>query len=340
MLKGLERAIELDRMPLPPKLTHSFKVIASRVPPDATRDLVLRAVCDGDPTAQLELASLGIWALTQAARYGDGGGGESWIQQFVEIEYASKRADSLLSAGDFAGAADALAADATLRCYLTDLALARLAGASDLVDALPCRIAGICEMLLSNVARVDIESRQQRASDDSFAWLLTGKLNEPAMPGRQLTKRTVKHLGPGTLEGLLSRASTLPDRDEVNLSTLKRWNCGRDFPSRRKFGNLVKPILSLHSSRQSDGPDLVRYGYDYWAARRLHKTLELVRKCAALPLTGERPTGLLSLLGGNSPESWARARYVHWLEIWTETRRQGSATWAGAAPHTACVRVT
>lgn len=319
LFRGFEGALHAGQADIPPGLAKRITAIAEKVPPSPLQDLVIRAFGQRDPAARAELGEMGQWAVFQVSWFENAPEDQPrWTEQFVEIEGASKGADQHLRNCDFVSAAAALSLDPRLRAYLTDQALASLAAATDQVDALPSRTAGALEVLLSNVAWVDIATRAIRSSNESFDWLLETGPDGQCNPGRQFTRRMVERLGPGTLEGLLEQAidPAYPSRQFVDLSTLKRWNRGEIFPSQKKVDRLVKAILKIRMSDAEAKVELARLGNAFGAARRMHKCLELVRMPEKPPLLGGRPAGVMRLLRSDSPEAWARTRYAFWLKHW------------------------
>lgn len=317
LLRGVERVQRLGLENIPSKVSKGIAALAAKAPPSPFRDLFIRAFSMMEPAAQTKISELGLWGMFHGACF------EPvpvdalyWTTQFVEIANASKQADSLMAVWDFAGTSAALSNNSLLRHNLTDRALESLADAKSDVDALPSRFAGAMEVLLSNVARMDIETRKVRQSDESFEWLFLAGQDGRCNPGRQFTRRLVERLGPGTLEGFLAQASDpcQPNREFVDLATVKRWNGGLRFPSRDKIGPLLRSILKARLNEVDAAIELERFGNAYGSARRIHKALELVSMCDARPMPDGRATGVLQLLGSDSAESWVHTRYPYWLK--------------------------
>jgi len=319
LLKGLERLQRLGLENIPSKLSKEIAALAADAPPSPFLDLCIRAFSKLDPAARAEMSKVGLWQLFHEARFEPvSAGAACWTAQFVEIANASKQADSLMAVWDFSGASAALSGHSQLCRYLTNRALQSLAEAKSDVDALPSRFAGAMEVLLSNVARMDVETRKVRQSDETFEWLFHADRDGRCNPGRQFTRRLVERLGPGTLEGFLSQASDPlhPNREFIDLATLKRWSSGQRFPSRDKIGPLLKSVLKARLNEVDAAIELERFGNAYGSARRIHKALELVAMCDTRPMPDGRATGVLRMLDSDSAECWVRSRYPYWLKHW------------------------
>lgn len=319
LLRGMERAQRLGLDKIPSKLSEAIAALAVKAPPTLFSELFIRAFGDLEHAAQREISELGLWAAFHGACFEPVPvGADCWTTQFVEVANASKHADSLMAVGDFPGTSAEISGNELMRHYLTDRALDSLARARTDVDALPSRFVGAMEVLLSNAARMDIETRKVRQSDETFEWLLLADRDGECKPGKQFTRRMVKQFGTGTLEGLLAQAcdSSYPNRELVDLASLKRWNSGKTFPSRGKIGLLLRSILKARLSTTEAEIELDRYGNAYGAARRIHKGLELVRMVDTRTMPDRKATGVLQLLNSDSAETWVRTRYPYWLKHW------------------------
>lgn len=329
LFKGIERTAKLRLTSIPPTLASTFVALAEEAPSSRIRDLFVRAIGHGDAAAREEIESMGPWAAMQGGLFGDLPAGTThWTAHFVEIEAASKSADRFLGEKAYAQAADALAADPRLQVYLTDQALTMLRTASGEERALLARAAGALEVLLSSAARNDVTSHADRQSEESFEWLIEPGPDGQLNVGRAWVRRMVEKLGQGTLEGLIGLAQDpmKPNRTFVDLTTLKRWHSGKVFPSVNKLSPLLKSVLADRKRTEYD-LELKRYGCAFGSAVRIHKCLGLVRLVdLKLRAAGHAP-GMMEVLAHNSPDDWARMRYVFWLNHWQS--RGLDEGWAG-----------
>lgn len=244
------------------------------------------------------------------------------IDHAVEVEQASLQALGCLTEGAYGQAADLVAANPLIRCYANDASLARLSCAESHVAALPARAACLCEFLLSQIARVEVQiaSARPAISNAVFGALLDGDPARRCNPGGVLVRSIQARFGATSLEGLLKLNAGSTEPAVIDESTLKRWSSGAVFPSNDKVAHLIRSVLQTTQASADDGQAVLDYfGEQYWAARRLHKLLEIARQ---LYRSAPASFGWQEMLGDTTPDAWCRRRYPFWVEHW---KRQGLA---------------
>ncbi|RVU45959.1 hypothetical protein [Rubrivivax rivuli] len=292
-------------------------------------DLIRRAIY-GDPVAISEAESVGLWQCWKA------GLGERVpfhqriaMDHAIEVEQACLAILADLRDKSFDRVAAAIAFDQRLRPYATDTALGCLTSATSEVTALPARVACLCEFLLSQVARVDVAMQLRRGEkgSQSFSYLVGTDDGKRCTPGGNLIRWIQTRFGVVTLEGLLALNAKGQAPAVIDESTLKRWSSDAVFPSGTKLGQLV---LSVLKSRYDVGgvvqAELTVIGAHYWAARRLHKVLQIARRLHAIDRSADERIRWMQLMNDTTPETWCRRRYPLWIAHWQERDEVASGT--------------
>ena len=188
-----------------------------------------------------------------------------------------------------------------------------LAAATDATGALPARAAGLCEFLLGQIARFDItlSAVGYKRPNEDFSHLLTRSGGKHACrPGVALMRWLKMRLGKQTTESLLALDSRRQIWDE---STLKRWSSGREFPSEISLESFINSV-ARSLPEEDRGALLKDAGMQFWASRRLHKTLKIAKFCF---FQGADSSYLeKQFLNNESVDQWARQRYDYWLQHW------------------------
>ncbi|WP_142817060.1 hypothetical protein [Rhodoferax sediminis] len=320
LFRGLERFLATRPEQIPPKLAKNFKALLEEMPASEIRALLLDGL-GGNSDALASIDQIGVWGAYRQARTGSfAGNSRVWVDHCVEVESASKGIDTLLRESAYAAAADAVKTSPMLTLYVSEAALQQLAKATTEAEALLPRTAGLCELLLAQVARVDVILRNQTSSHDNhigFETLLAARIKQVCNPGRELFRRMKATLGAQSISNLLDWAQAVKTgMDVVDESTLKRWSSGREFPREEKLQLFVETTLK-NRGLDKDDRAFQHIGTQYWAARRLHKLLEIVRRFLTAEQSSPRDVGLWSsLLGGPCAEQWVQQRYTFWLSHW------------------------
>lgn len=314
--KEAERAIKSDRVPK--RLAKKLHAILGNEPDDEMGVLLLDAL-NGDLEAAKKIEASGIWSLyRRAVAAYNPTEAAIWVDHFVEIELASKPVDELLRTLNFSAASAFVASNPVLSPYLTDAALNRLAMSTSEDEALLPRTAGMCEFLLAQVARADqmLSSLPMAVALPSrFIYLIRSNEKQVCNPGREFFHWVKDLLKIRSIGDFLDLATSC-DLQNVNESTLKRWSCGQEFPREEKFARVIKAVLE-NPSCVADYRALTEIGAHYWAARRLHKLLELVRQFLKIGSAPHDKAGpWATLLGETSSDRWIHDRYLFWLDRW------------------------
>jgi hypothetical protein len=323
---GIQRFVDKQGVQLPQTLKAGLVETFSEIPESAWKASFIKAL-NGDQDAQDLIHSLGQWETFRGGFSSSIKGGLCvWIDQLVEIEKASRSVDLHLAKGEFAQAASLAGESLALRPYLSAAATAWLGCATNDKEALPARVTGLCEVLMSQIARVEWLSADLPNFAGGFAHLTQFDVGKPCKPGRQFFAWIKRVLRIKTLAEFQIQATRngVPVIDE---STIKRWSSGREFPSTTKLDRL---ITALNAHRAVNGMEPVpsdRIFAQYWAARRLQKLLNLARLLWAaddLAQGSNRPWS--SMMGYASAEAWVQARYPFWQDHWSRRLRdQASA---------------
>ena len=315
-LKGIQRFLVKRPPQIPKTLKVNLNKVLNQFPDFPCKTQFLLAI-DGDTDAQNSINSLGQWEFYRLAFPAtESGGAGIWIDHLVEIEKASQLVDRNLGNGEFTKAAEHTVDSPTLKPYFSAAAIARLSGATSDKEALLARMAGLCEVLLSQIARVECLSAGSAIVEDGFSYLTEFEAEQLCKPGRRFFAWLRQVMGGRTLAELrtLATRNNVPVIDE---STIKRWSSGREFPRPEKLDQFV---AALQERRESIVVVSVPYGRihaQYWAARRLQKLLDLAR----IPWGAEskiqganRPW--TEMMEHDSAEAWIHARYPFWQDHW------------------------
>lgn len=309
LYKGIQRALRLRVSQIIPRSLKKFLVENLLKQPTGFANTFLRA-CDGDPVAVHQLDKLGFWG---AFRIGCDGAEKSeliLIDQCVEVEATCFDIDTCLAEQRWVDAANLARSNPVIRPYLTDAALEALADAKTLDETLPPRFAGVLELLLSQIALVDQSLTTRDSKFEGFEHLLNSGSVDKIKPGRGFIHWLMRRLDVNSLPRLLERDTR---KSQLDDSTLKRWSSGAEFPSEDSARRFVEAILPKKSE---EGHDALWHqsATQYWAARRLHKTLVLAE--ILFSAASETSSWGTRLLGTKGAAQWARQRYGGWREHW------------------------
>lgn len=267
----------------------------------------------GDPEAKRELDALGHWAAYRRSRDHAERNELILIDQYVKVEAACLDIDTCLTAQRWADAADLARLNPLVRPYLGDAALDTLAGAKTFQEELLPRFAGLLEFLLSQIALFDHAITTQSTQPEGFEHLLVSGSDDQIQPGRGFVHWFMRRLGVDSLSGLLDLDSRSRSLDE---STLKRWSSAAEFPSEGTVREFVEAVLAgtAKTAKEESNALWRQSSTQYWAARRLNRTLKLAEPLfSSTPETSSWGT---RLLGAKTAAQWARQRYSWWHEHW------------------------
>ena len=275
----------------------------------------LRRAIEGDADAQGELADVGAWQVWRIACAESSEEEKLLIDHFVEVEVASRDADACMAKSGWEEAAQLVRRDPLLGMYLGECARDFLAAASSPEQALPARVAGLLEVLLAQIARLDAWRQVRHAWHLGFRLLLQGNGGVSAGPGRALMRWLKDKAQARTLAQLVPNDGQC---DLVSESTLKRWSSGKTFPAESQFREVVERRLEFVDKELRDEL-LVQARWMFFVARRLDKILRLAEVLFEAPLPGSPAPNSWgrALLDGDSALGWARKRYDIWLDHWT-----------------------
>jgi hypothetical protein len=183
--------------------------------------------------------------------------------------------------------------------------------------------AGMCEFLLSQIARVDAcPSRVFGGKPGKrFQAMLQGDRADPVVPGRGFITWLKGRYGPETpslakLHGIVPVDHS--DRLPIDYKTLQSWNSGATVPDRRTakmfVGAIVREMKIVEAQRQQD--EWRQFDLQLWATIRLSRTLHMVTHLCAQKAGPGEPlfTDLLEVAG---PEEWCRRRFEFWIDHWS-----------------------
>jgi hypothetical protein len=210
------------------QVLRSAKALLPSDGPDALKT-IRRALFEADPLAREELSSWGVW---EAVRKGMGtidGTLLDWtISHCIEVERAAAEAEKLIGRGDFRGAAASIRRSDILGSYMSERMAVDLAGARSDADSVRSRAAALFEFQLSQVARVEIRLRAERAplNVGGFLPLLVLAENGRCRPGGEFLRWLQRRRGLPTIKSMLdhSAAQSKAGFGPVNEATLKRWS--------------------------------------------------------------------------------------------------------------------
>ena len=312
LLRGIERGTKLRR-PISGTLRRGFRALFASNVASPLVNTILKAL-DGDARASKDLDGLGHWAMYRAGCAAALPDDISLtpLDHCIEVENASRGADDCLARNEYAEAAQCVVSTPELAIYFHKGALQSLASATNPTEALSARAAGLCEFLLGDVARLDVALFRSRGQEEIryFGHLLGSDGEDECQPGAALVRWLKARTEATTLESLLDLDLGGRALDE---STLKRWSGGREFPSEKSLVRFMQSIARSLSQAERDKFQADSYA-QFFAARRLHKTLEIAQvfftENSEASAVGER------LLSGDSLGLWARQRYDFWLQHW------------------------
>lgn len=326
VFKGIERFLKLRPTKISPKLLSHMKDLLDGMPDSDFKTLFLKGL-DGGAEAIEKVNQFGSWESFQITFPPSSQDGTCvWVNHCVEVEKASVEIDVLLLEGAYAAAADALKTNLTLSPYVSANAVQLLAQATTDAEALLPRSAGVCEFLLAQVARLDVvlgpvEPQQQYRT--TYQYLLSAKAQQACSPGRELYQWLKATLNIKTFSEFQTLATRANGVATVDISSLKRWSQGAEFPRENKLRLVLETIVQNRGHSMNDKTHRL-IGSHYWVSRRLHKLLELVRQ---LLWVGQSSPGRVvtwsSLLGYSSADQWSRERYDFWLSHWQSLNAGG-----------------
>ena len=310
LFKGVERARRLSLQAVPESLLQLLaKVDAPQVMP-FSNTLIL--AIEGDAAARREVELLGEWQVWRRSWETSGAAWLLLIDHFVEIEMASQGVDTCIAEFRWHDAAELARASPLLNLYVNEVVVDILAAASTMQEALLARTVGLLEVLLAQLARLDVWMHPQQLPQDSFRLLLGMKSDMLRRPGGALVHWLRQQVGAKTLAELLSNDG---QRDLVSESTLKRWSSGAFFPSEDQFRSVVESCLSPQEDAARSALHH-RARVMFFVARRLDKTLRLAERLFSAS-SGTSTSWGADLLGVPSASEWASSRYDWWLDHWT-----------------------
>lgn len=243
------------------------------------------------------------------------------IRHGAEIEAASAKIRRVVHAGE-GGIAEVVRANRELSPYLSESALASLGRGRD--GARQAQSAGLCEFLLSQVARVDAHPAPtfDGAPGQRFADMVRVRRSGRIVPGAGFVTCLKLRYGTGstTMEGMLEDLPTGEDgRRPTDYKTVQSWNSGATLPDREAATRLVGALVL---KKGIDDPGLLQqewrhFDLQLWAALRLGRTLQLARGLCAADAAPGLPR-FIDLLEAASPDEWCRKRYAFWLSHWMQ----------------------
>lgn len=284
----------------------------------------LRAALEGEPDVRNRMNALGDWELMARICTVDG-----WWQasaaHCAEIEHASRQAVECLRQCDFTGLADEIQSNASLGSHFSNAALTVLRRTQSPEQALIVRAAGLCEFLLSQIARLSWVIVDQLGTDG--ASLEFSELLKPydkdgrVLPGRAFMQFVMKETRAGHLSTLLSMADfRMQDADEPlpSETTLKRWHCGQVFPSERSLKALLSSLMQATTIAVNPDAFHRRVGGMYAIARRMDFLMRMIRDLPLPPDWPHRQTPMMVVLESTTVEDWITTGYSRWLAHWRE----------------------
>lgn len=246
------------------------------------------------------------------------------------IEASSRLLDSYLRDGDFPGAASTWAAQPEIMCYVTPFGLKWLTRCESLEEALLTQAVGLFDAQISMLAKVDAELLAN--ADPRFLRLtdMVGPSGE-VHSGATYLRWVMSRVGVQTLEQLLKLANegTVAGIDPLDITTLKRWSCGRSFPTETKVIQLLSALRRALTERgiPPTGHEEEHYTV-FWLVRRLDRQARLMKRLARpkelFYMEGGR-YGFLDLLEATSVDDWLRSRVRHWSELLRQARESTSS---------------
>lgn len=246
------------------------------------------------------------------------------------IEASSKHLDRCLYDGDFPGAASAWAAQPELKCFVTPLGLKWLNRCKSLEEALLTRMVGLFDAQICMLAKVDAELLAN--ADPRFLRLsdMVGHSGE-VHSGAIYLRWVMSCVGAQTLAKLLDLANkgTTDGMDPLDMTTLKRWSCGRSFPTEARVIQLLSALRQALAEKgiRPTGHEEEHFTF-FWLARRLDRQARMMKWLARpkelFVMEGTR-YGLLDLLEATSVDDWLRSRAKHWSRLLTQARESTSS---------------
>lgn len=304
------------------QVLRSAKALLPSDGPDALKT-IRRALFEADPLAREELSSWGVWeAVRQGMGTIDGTLLDWTISHCIEVERAAAEAEKLIGRGDFRGAAASIRRSDILGSYMSERMAVDLAGARSDADSVRSRAAALFEFQLSQVARVEIRLRAERAplNVGGFLPLLVPAENGRCRPGGEFLRWLQRRRGLPTIKSMLdhSAAQSKAGFGPVNEATLKRWSSGASFPTLEKSKALVRALATTPGDKEPDTVDLEAAWYQFWAARRFNLVLTLAEQIVDRDHTMPESRRMLYLMDASSINEWCRRQCAWWLAYWNE----------------------
>jgi len=274
---------------------------------------------EGDPRSMAKMDAVGLWDFSVAVY--ENAGFKWWAagaRHCAEVEAASLQACVHLDRKDFSALAAEISGNSILAPYFTRTAQEWLSKADSEADVLVARAAAMCEFLLAQVARLAWVTKIASASMDScspFAYLLETGARQQVIPGCQFFGWFKQSIGSPSLEGVLALAGC-NCTDVLDLSTLKRWNRGEEFPREESILNLAEAIFQRQEGEDGKTQRLQEVASHFYVARRMYKLMRVVNWIVSNEEKRCRSLHFLHLLEEGSIEIWMRARYAHWVAHW------------------------
>ena len=326
--KAIERVSERQQPgPLPKSLAQLFADLAQRKGSASYIDLLSRSA-SGDEQARRVVSRLPMLEGCSQGLHGMDGevppAAAIMVDHFLEVERSIGPVQELLSQQAFAAAADAWREIPTVQHYLGEIALLLLKVVPDHSHLRTIQMAGMCELLLSQLARVDVRLPEYGATPGNFSTLL--RLDRPGgcRPGREFMRWLLKALDIPTPERLCAYASEqscAEDDDLPDETTVKAWYVGRNIPPARRLERLLDAVTKRQACHDEVQALRKTARLRLEAARRFSKLLLLVAPPPQRNTTGLVP--LLMPLEGRvlqrTPQEWITSRFAFWHNHWSRT---------------------
>ena len=306
----------------PPSLVAEFHDAIVRLGmPAWLADPFLRAF-EGDPEAQAKIAGMSGW---EAAWLAQSGAEPSWfvlmIEQGAELAVAGREVDRLAGVQDFERIPDLVRSNLVLAPYMNRTALQHIGCAASQETRVGAMMGGVCEFLLSQVARVDAHPSIEPVKEQGrrFVEMMADREGERCVPGQGFVNWMMQRYQVCSLAEFWKLA---PDDSEgckpVGYNTLQGWRSGATVPNRTKAERFVGSVVQRRGLNEADLQREWRvFDLQMWATTRLEAVLRLVKYLGAVKPQPGMPSGL-DLLEASGPDEWCRRRYGFWLKHWTE----------------------
>jgi hypothetical protein len=274
---------------------------------------------EGDPQSMAKMDAVGLWEFSAAVFEG---AGQKWwaagARHCAEVEAESLQACAHVERKNFSALVAEIRDNSVLAPYFTRSAQKWLSNAESEGDVLVARGAAMCEFLLAQVARMSQVTEVHQASKGAawpFDYLLEPGARQQMNPGAQFFGWFKQGIGNPSVEGVLELAGS-NGTDVLDLSTLKRWNRGEEFPREESILTLAEAIYQHQEGEDGKTQRLQEVASHFYVARRMYKLMRVVNWIVSNEEKRCRSQHFLHLLEEGSIEIWMRARYAHWVAHW------------------------